>query len=95
VIWRFADGTELELGGVVRGETDLARALRVDVADVRRGYPPGVYRVAPGFEPLDLNDAELVSSWSLNVASLHDVEVLEAPDLGGAEPEDVREDVEY
>ncbi len=87
MIWRFADGTEVELGGIVRGAAPLARRLRAEVDDVRAGRGPLVYRVAPILDPLDLDDAELVSSWVLSRARFLEVAVVEAPVVGTPGPD--------
>jgi len=63
VIWTFSDGTEVELGGVVRGTSVFAQTLRAELSDP--DYPPQVQSKPiplPG-EPLDVNNAALLDCW--------------------------------
>jgi hypothetical protein len=57
MIWRFSDGTTVELGGNVEGATLLAQRLRVELAETRTiniWPPPG------GDVPLELTDPALL-----------------------------------
>lgn len=81
MIWLFSDGTVFELGGVVRGSSDLARTLRRDVELVRLGVPPSVVILAPGLEDLDLDSAEHVDVWLHERAGYWGVEIASAPDF--------------
>lgn len=57
MLWRFSDGTTVELGGKVEGATVLAQRLRADLKEpqqVRIWPPPG------GEVDLDLNDPALL-----------------------------------
>lgn len=61
MIWRFSDGTTVELGGNVEGPTLLAQRLRQQIASgselVSIWPPPG------GDVPLDTSDAAILDAW--------------------------------
>lgn len=60
MIWRFSDGTTVELGGMVEGPTLLAQRLRADLAQpqvVTAWPPPG------GDVELDAGDPALLEAW--------------------------------
>jgi hypothetical protein len=61
VIWRFSDGTTVELGGNVEGATLLAQRVRHDIESGRVEvsiWPPPDDRV-----PLDVNDAAILNAY--------------------------------
>lgn len=96
MIWLFLDGTSFELGGEVRGDSDFARALRLDVDDVRRGQPPRVTMLAPLREDLDLDSADHVDVWLREEGRRQGVELAAAPDFARREDDPGSEDgVEY
>ena len=60
MIWRFSDGTTVELGGNVEGDTFFAQYLRNEIVEgdtVMVRPPPG------GDLPLDAADAALLNAW--------------------------------
>jgi hypothetical protein len=67
VIWRFSDGTTVELGGKVEGPSLFAQRLRAEIADAEDGVPGAllVHIWPQPSEPrrVDLNDAPLVHAW--------------------------------
>lgn len=81
--WRCSDGTEIDLGGVVRGDEPFAESLRDDIRRIAVGLPPPVQLYPPpgGSVELDVNDPVLVDSWVRNEARLLGVEVVDAPDV--------------
>ncbi len=83
MIWEFADGTAVELGGAVSGGSKLARVLRECVRCLRKGWPgPRFTRAVPsGSVPVDLNNAHHVNQMVRDTARCLRVEVLSAPAL--------------
>jgi hypothetical protein len=60
MIWRFSDGTTVELGGNVEGPTLIAQRLRSHLARPRTVSiwpPPG------GDAPLDVNDRAILDAY--------------------------------
>ncbi len=60
MIWRFSDGTTVELGGNVEGATLLAQRLRADIVKPLQVYiwpPPG------GSVDLDPKDPAILDAW--------------------------------
>jgi len=77
-VWRIADGTRIELGGRVTGDSAFARELRQRFAlrlDVDLYPPPG------GNVPFDPNRPHLVDVAVRTLARQHRLEVLEAPEV--------------
>lgn len=68
MIWRFSDGTTVELGGKVEGPSLFAQSLRAQIAD-------GIATVhiwpqpSEGV-PVDQNDAALVHAWLIDELDL-------------------------
>lgn len=63
MIWVFSDGTEVELGGIVRGASVFAQTLRAELSD--EDYPPRVQSKPiplPG-EFLDAHNPTLLDCW--------------------------------
>ncbi|HST56285.1 MAG TPA: hypothetical protein VLJ42_10410 [Solirubrobacteraceae bacterium] len=81
MVWVFSDGTEVRLGGDVRGQSALAERLRQDVVAItEEGAPiPVVVRPPPGSEPLDLDSAPHVDAWVRQWARLRDADIVSAP----------------
>lgn len=76
--WRFDDGTELDLGGTVRGFGMFAAALRSGLS--RDPAPAVLVRPPPGgYEDLDPDDPYILDQWARGVARRHDIEVVSAP----------------
>ena len=81
--WRFADGTVVQLGGRVTGESHLARTLRVQLELLPEGYardvpigpPPG------GDERLVLTSPYHIAAWCRLWGQQLGVELVEAPTL--------------
>lgn len=63
--WELSDGTEVHLGGRVRGSSPLAALLREDVALIKSGFGVTVQVEAMPSPPrrVDLDDAQLVNEW--------------------------------
>lgn len=61
MIWKFSDGTTVELGGKVEGPSVLAQELRDEIASGRESVtiwpPPG------GDVPLDVSDPAILEAW--------------------------------
>jgi hypothetical protein len=81
--WELSDGTEVHLGGRVRGTSELAKAIRADVLAARGGHLVPVQVEAPPSKPrrLDLDDAQLVHEWLLAACVRADATVSSAPEL--------------
>jgi hypothetical protein len=77
-IWKLSDGTEVELGGVVRGKSRLAVELSIDARPRNR---PFVTTTALEFPPLDVDDSWCVHCWVRENARRHGVTVVEAPEV--------------
>jgi hypothetical protein len=79
----LSDGTEVRLGGDVRGDSALAKRLRVDVRAVTfEGIRiPVIVRPPPGSEPLDLDSPPHVDAWVRNTARLHRVAMVSEPEF--------------
>jgi hypothetical protein len=86
--WRFADGTEVRLGGHVDGETPLARKLREQLELLPSGRARSVpIRPPPaGDEELVLSSPRHVDGWCRIWSYLLGVELIEAPELPGPDP---------
>ncbi len=54
MIWRFSDGTTVELGGKVEGPSLFAQELR---EEFERGVQVDIWPLPDGFVDLDVNDA--------------------------------------
>ncbi len=81
--WILSDGTEVDLGGRVRGDSSLADALKQDVVGRKRGRPTWVL-VGPIPGPrvrLQLDDPALVDAWIRQVAVRYDVTVMSGPEI--------------
>lgn len=81
--WELSDGTEVSLGGRVRGTSAVAEALRADVLKAKGGFlVPVQVEMAP-CKPrrLDLEDAQLVNEWLNAHAVRAGVTVTSAPEL--------------
>jgi hypothetical protein len=77
-MWRFSDGTQLFLGGIVLGDSPFARALKLDIEALEMGREVHVYVAAPEYRPLSLNIAYLVDLWSRALASRFKVKVVDS-----------------
>ncbi len=64
MIWRFSDGTTVELGGKVEGPSLFAQTLRVDFE--RGDARVAIWPMPDGYVPLDLNDAALLHAYLEN-----------------------------
>lgn len=75
--WYFKDGTIAELGGLVRGNSALAQALRADVVYASEGgHVPVFLREHPcEAAQLDVTDARIVRRWLQAAAYVHKVEL--------------------
>jgi hypothetical protein len=60
MIWRFSDGTTVELGGKVEGPTLLAQRLR---ERLERGVRVRIWAPPESAVDLDANDAAQVEAW--------------------------------
>lgn len=60
MIWRFSDGTTVELGGNVEGPSVFAQDLRDDIA---RGVQVDIWPQPDGFVDLDVNDAAILNRY--------------------------------
>jgi hypothetical protein len=60
MIWRFSDGTTVELGGNVEGPTLLAQRLR---ADIEKPLAVNIWPPPGGDVPLDPNDPAILDAW--------------------------------
>lgn len=80
--WVFSDGT-VYTDGKVRGTSQLADAIRFDVARVNAGSGVPVRAEACPIEPrdLDLDDPQLVNKWLRAHAVRADVTITSAPEL--------------
>lgn len=81
--WEFSDGTVVHLGGKVQGDSDLAKAIRLDVSRMKAGFPVLVQvDVCPSEQRrLELDDAPLFDAW-LNQHSVQtDVAITSAPEV--------------
>lgn len=58
MIWRFSDGTTVELGGTVEGPTLLAQRLRVEIAETTE---IGIWPPPSPPVPFDANDPALLN----------------------------------
>ena len=81
--WVLDDGTKVDVGGRVRGDTVLANMLRHDVDGHKRGRKIWVYAGAiPGpMAEVDLHDPSLVHEWIIQRAVRFDVTVESGPDV--------------
>ena len=80
-MWIFDDGTIVQIGGIVLGETVFAGILR---ADLRR-RPTVAVRAAPGGRVrLSANSSRHIDLWCRDMARLHDRRVIRAPQLTAA-----------
>lgn len=81
--WRFADGTEVQLGGKVEGQSKLARRLREQLELL----PEGRARDVPldpepaGGERLVLSSPYHIDAWCRDWGRILGVELAEAPEL--------------
>lgn len=80
--WVFSDGTTYT-DGKVRGTSQLADAIRQDVAELNAGYgvPVQVEARPRGPRYLDLDDPQLVHEWLRAHAVRADVTITSAPEL--------------
>lgn len=87
--WRFADGTEVRLGGQVDGETPLARELReqLELLPIGRARPVPVGPQPGGDEELVLSSPRHIDGWCRIWSHLLGVELIEAPELPPPHPE--------
>jgi hypothetical protein len=81
VKWVFSDGT-VYTDGKVRGTSQLADAIRQDVAEANAGYGVPVQVEARPWGPryLDLADPQLVHEWLQAHAVRADVTITTAPE---------------
>ena len=88
--WKLSDGTEVSIGGDVKGGSDLAKRLRADVTAVQRGFSVSVFvEVAPcSPRSLDLDDAQLMHEWLRATARRAGASIKEAPELEPIERRD-------
>jgi hypothetical protein len=83
MVWILGDGTEVRLGGDVRGDSAFARRLRQDVDDVREGLKRTVTRhpIPSGEDLLDLDNPLIVDTWIRNQLWSNSVQLTSAPKL--------------
>jgi hypothetical protein len=81
--WELSDGTEVFLGGRVRGTSPAAEYLRADVLAVKGGSRVPVQVETPPAKArrLDIDDAQLVDEWVRASALRFDLDVTSAPEL--------------
>lgn len=80
-IWRFSDGTTLEQGGAVHGDSPLAASLRFGLGGVADGLPLSVsmWPEPGGSVQLDPRDIGVLDVWARSVAQRKGATVTEAP----------------
>lgn len=61
MIWRFSDGTTVELGGKVEGPSLFAQDLRESLE--RGGERVDIWPLPDGAVDLDVNDAAILNVW--------------------------------
>lgn len=81
--WVLSDGTEVFLGGRVRGKSALAEAIRASALRAKAGFAvPVQVEVHPSApRRLDLDDAQLVHEWLRAHALRADATIASAPDI--------------
>jgi hypothetical protein len=77
MIWRFEDGTTVELGGNVDGAKLFAQWLRLELAERKMVFPHPPS--APGI-PFDPNDPALLDNLLGYLARARNVKLTERPD---------------
>lgn len=60
MIWRFSDGTTVELGGAVEGPSSIAQRLRADLPTPR---PVSIWPPPGGQVELDVDDPALLDAY--------------------------------
>jgi len=89
--WELSDGTLVRQNGTVTGNSDCAKALRMDVRLLTAGdYVPSGFGPMPSVEQLDLDEPHLVDSWVRKAAHTYSLRVVTAPEIEYPviEPED-------
>jgi len=88
--WQLSDGTKVHKGGRVIGTSDLADALRLDIAAVKRGWSVAspIGPMPSGSSDLDLDSELSVDAWLRAHASLYGVEIESGPSV--TYPDDVK-----
>jgi|1185.fasta_scaffold334048_1 hypothetical protein len=86
--WVLSDGTEVRLGGDVKGASEAARELRSDVARVRRGAAIPVQVCPPpgGSASLDVGVDYHVDAWIRAIARWQGVVIVSAPEVEYPDP---------
>jgi hypothetical protein len=60
MIWRFSDGTTVELGGKVEGPSLFAQTIREEIA---RGVQVDIWPLPDGWVDLDVKDAAILNRY--------------------------------
>lgn len=80
--WVFDDGTVVHLGGKVEGNSELARSLRLDVAQTTHAERPLALPLGPRpseWVVLDVKNPHHVDSWLRNTPTR--AQLVAAPDV--------------